>query len=52
MLTALGNGVYLISSKGEEYLDGERDTEADRPVAFAEDNGKNGNGEASAESES
>ncbi|WP_396611946.1 hypothetical protein ACH9L7_01290 [Haloferax sp. S1W] len=53
MLTALGNGVYIISSKGEEYLDGEWDAEAERPVVSAEGNkGENENGETPAESES
>ncbi|RDZ34488.1 MULTISPECIES: helix-turn-helix transcriptional regulator [unclassified Haloferax] len=52
MLTGLGNGVYVISSKGEEYLDGEWDAEADRPVATGGENGENGNGETPAESES
>ncbi|SDM50717.1 hypothetical protein SAMN04487949_1895 [Halogranum gelatinilyticum] len=50
MLTALGNGVYIITEKGEQYLDGEWDAEQDRPVNAVEDEGDNGNSNGVAES--
>nr|WP_224268580.1 helix-turn-helix domain-containing protein [Haloprofundus salinisoli] len=52
MLTALGNGVYIITDKGEEYLDGEWDAEEDRPVEAVDNESENGNGDGFAESES
>ncbi|MFC4246497.1 winged helix DNA-binding protein [Natribaculum luteum] len=47
LLTHLGNGVYVITERGEAYLDGELDTSEDAPetpIDVTDENG-NGNGE-------
>ena len=46
LLKALGNGVYVITDRGEAYLDGELDTSEDAPEESlgSPDTPENGNG--------
>ncbi len=39
LLDDLGNGVYIITDRGEQYLDGEIDTSEDAPDAVDEGTG-------------
>ena len=44
LLTHLGNGVYVITERGEAYLDGELDTSEDAPDSAIDVTNGNGNG--------
>ena len=50
LLQHLGNGVYVITDRGERYLDGEIDTSADAPdeveSPFEEERSTDGPGES------
>ncbi len=46
LLEHLGNGVYVITERGERYLDGEIDTSEDAPDEV-ESHAENGNGNGS-----
>ena len=42
LLQHLGNGVYIITDRGEKYLDGEISTYEDEPDEVPDSNGENG----------
>jgi len=46
LLKHLGNGVYVITERGERYLDGEIDTSEDAPDEVDTDTKSDGPGEA------
>lgn len=49
LLDHLGNGVYVITDRGERYLDGDLDTSEDAPDEVPADLGAGGVGDGSGE---
>jgi len=47
LIRLIGNGVYVITKRGEKYLDGEISTYEDEPDEVPETNGENGSAGAS-----